>query len=202
MCAEMGVLGDKRGTWGHCGIGGGRGHCRVVGKPGDKRTWRQQRTPKDRGERQENGVGMLQGERRDNLVTLGAWGGGQQGWHQHAVRGHGDLSDETGVRGHMRGRDGAVGVLGGGGTKTKDSRGCRRPAWPRPPPRGHHAAPAPCGPSPASAGNPGDRGHGDRVIAPIHPASPVSPSPRVTLVTLVPMSPCVPDATRLPQGHS
>lgn len=114
MCAEMGVLGDKRGTWGHCGIGGGRGHCRVAGKPGDKWTWRQQRTAKDRGERQENGVGMLQGERRDNLVTLGAWGEGQQGWHQHAVRGHGDLSDETGVRGHMRGRDGAVGVLGGG----------------------------------------------------------------------------------------
>lgn len=60
---------------------------------------------------------MLQGERRDNLVTLGAWGGGQQGWHQHAVRGHGDLSDETGGRGHMRGCDGAVGVLGGGGNK-------------------------------------------------------------------------------------
>lgn len=39
-----------------------------------------------------------------------------------------------------------------------DSRGCRRPVWPRPPPHGHRAGPVPCGPSPASAGSPGDKG--------------------------------------------
>lgn len=57
---------------------------------------------------------------------------------------------------HTGHREGALGdsrVI-----EVTDSRGCRRPAWPRPPPHGHRAGPVPCGPSPASAGSPGDKG--------------------------------------------
>ena len=67
-----------------------------------------------------------------------------------------------------------------GVTEVTGSHGCRHPAWLRPPPRGRRAGPAPCGPSPVSAGSPGDMG------TPSHPLShPVRPRPSLAQQALV-----------------